>query len=192
MTRTKHLVYLSLMISQSLVLYIIESFLPPLAFIAPGAKLGLANIITVSVLYISGFRDAFTVLTMRILISSLFAGGISSFLYSLGGGTLSIFAMYFAKKLHKLDVSIIGVSVAGALFFNIGQMLVAAAIIKNLAILVYLPVLSYVSVGTGIFVGIVSKFMVERMSFMKFVSYRQQHTASENIAHDDIAENENI
>lgn len=172
MTKTKRLVYLSLMVSQSLVLYIIESFLPPISFVAPGAKLGLANIITLSVLYISGFRDAFTVLGMRIFISSMFGGGFSAFLYSISGGLLGLTAMGITKKLHKLDISIIGVSVTGALFFNIGQMLAAAAIIQNLAILVYLPILSYVSVGTGIFVGIVSKFMVERMSFMKFATQK--------------------
>ena len=130
MNRTKKLVYLSLMISQSLVLYIIESFLPPLSFIAPGAKLGLANIITLSVLYISGVRDAFVVLAMRILISSLFSGGVSSFIYSISGGMLSLLAMSATKKLSRFDISIVGVSVSGALFYNIGQLLAAAAIIR--------------------------------------------------------------
>ena len=134
MNRTKKLVYLSLMISQSLVLYIIESFLPPLSFIAPGAKLGLANIITLSVLYISGVRDAFVVLSMRILISSLFSGGVSSFIYSISGGMLSLLAMSATKKLSRFDISIVGVSVSGALFYNIGQLLAAAAIIRNIKV----------------------------------------------------------
>ena len=170
MNRTKKLVYLSLMISQSLVLYIIESFLPPLSFIAPGAKLGLANIITLSVLYIYGVRDAFVVLSMRILISSLFSGGVSSFIYSISGGMLSLLAMSATKKLSRFDISIVGVSVSGALFYNIGQLLAAAAIIRNIKILMYLPVLAYVSVGTGIFVGIVSKFLVERSGFKKYIT----------------------
>ena len=170
MNRTKKLVYLSLMISQSLVLYIIESFLPPLSFIAPGAKLGLANIITLSVLYISGVRDAFVVLAMRILISSLFSGGVSSFICSIPGGVPSLPAMSATKKLSRLDISIVGVSVSGALFYNIGQLLAAAAIIRNIKILMYLPVLAYVSVGTGIFVGIVSKFLVERSGFKKYIT----------------------
>ncbi len=167
MNKTRKLVFLSLMISQSLVLYIIESFLPTLTFIAPGAKLGLANIITLSILYISGVRDAFIVLSMRILISSLFSGGVSSFIYSISGGMLSLVAMSVTKRLFRFDISIVGVSVSGALFYNIGQLLAAAAIIQNIKILAYLPMLAYVSVATGIFVGIASKFLVERVGLDK-------------------------
>lgn len=163
MKKTKKLVYLALMVSQSLVLYLVEAMLPPLAFIAPGAKLGLSNIITLSLLYLSGWMDALIVLLLRIFIASIFGGGVSALIYSLFGGLMSLFCMNLAKKLHRWDVSIIGVSVCGALSFNFGQLLAASIIISNLKIFVYLPVLSYVSVGTGIFVGLVSKFLVEKM-----------------------------
>lgn len=163
MKKTNRLVYLALMVSQSLVLYLVEAMLPPLAFIAPGAKLGLSNIITLSLLYLSGWKDALIVLLLRIFIASLFGGGVSALIYSLFGGVMSLTVMSLAKKLHRWDVSIIGVSVCGALSFNFGQLLAAAIIISNLKIFVYLPVLSYVSVGTGIFVGLVSKFLVEKI-----------------------------
>lgn len=163
MKKTKRLVYLSLMVAQSLVLYLVEAMLPPLAFIAPGAKLGLSNIITVSLLFLTGWVDALIVLLMRIFIASLFGGGVSAFIYSLFGGMMSLLAMIITKKMERWNISIIGVSVCGALFFNIGQLLAAALIIANPKIFVYLPVLSYVSVGTGIFVGLVSKFLVEKL-----------------------------
>lgn len=160
---TKKSVFLSIMVAQSLVLYLVEAMLPPLAFIAPGAKLGLSNIITLSMLYLSGPIDALIVLLLRIFISSMFGGGVSALIYSLFGGVMSLIAMSFAKKLHRLDVSIVGVSVCGALFFNFGQLLAAALIIANPRIFVYLPVLSYVSVSTGIFVGLVSRALVLKM-----------------------------
>lgn len=86
------------MIAYSLVLYFIESMLPGLYFIAPGAKLGLTNIITLSMLYIMGFGDAFAVIVIRILLSSIFGGGMSAFMYSISGGIMSLVAMYLMKK----------------------------------------------------------------------------------------------
>ncbi|MGL5257301.1 MAG: Gx transporter family protein [Proteocatella sp.] len=170
MGNTKKTVFLSLMIAYSLVLYIIESMLPTLFFIAPGAKLGLTNIVTLAMLYIVGFREAFTVMVIRIIMSSIFGGSMSAFMYSFGGGLFSIVAMYAVKKMNLKTVSIIGISTIGALFFNIGQLLVSAVIIKNISIFIYLPVLTYVSLGTGILVGYASKFMVERTKFVKFLT----------------------
>ncbi|MGB5823401.1 MAG: Gx transporter family protein [Proteocatella sp.] len=170
MKNTKKNVFLSLMIAYSLVLYFIESMLPSIYFIAPGAKLGLTNIITISLLYIMGARDAFIVVVIRILLSSIFGGGMSAFMYSISGGIMSLIAMYLMKKINFKHVSLIGISVVGALFFNIGQILVSALIIKNISIFVYLPVLAYISLGTGILVGYASKFIVERTKFIKYLT----------------------
>ncbi len=170
MGRTKKTVFLALMIAYSLVLYIIESMLPTLYFIAPGAKLGLTNMVTLSLIYIVGAKDAFIVMTIRIIMSSIFGGGMSAFMYSFSGGIFSLLAMYIVKKMDFKTVSIIGVSVIGAMFFNIGQLLVSAAVIKNISIFVYLPILTYVSLGTGILVGYASKFMVERTKFVKYLT----------------------
>lgn len=170
MRNTKKSVFLSLMIAYSLVLYFIESMLPGLYFIAPGAKLGLTNIITLSMLYIMGFGDAFAVIVIRILLSSIFGGGMSAFMYSISGGIMSLVAMYLMKKANFNNVSTIGISVIGALFFNIGQLLVSALIIKNVSIFVYLPVLAYISLGTGMLVGYASKFIIERTKFVKYLT----------------------
>ena len=170
MGRTKKTVFLSLMIAYSLVLYIIESMLPTLYFIAPGAKLGLTNIVTLSLIYILGAKDAFIVMTIRIIMSSIFGGSMSAFMYSFGGGLLSLLAMYIVKKMNFKTVSIIGISVIGAMFFNIGHLLVSVAVIKNISIFVYLPILMYVSLGTGVLVGYAAKFMVERTKFVKYLT----------------------
>lgn len=171
MKNTRKIIFLGLMVAQSLVLYIIESFMP-VPFIAPGAKLGLANIITVVSLYMLTEKQAMGILLVRIMMSSIFGGGFSAFLYSLTGGIFSFVFMALVKRNEKY-FSIIGTSVAGALFHNIGQLLMASFIIKNLGIYIYFPILALVSIPTGIFVGIVSNSMVKKYKIL-FKSYIQQ------------------
>ena len=83
MNKTSKMVLLAIMLSFSLVLYYIENMLPPINLIAPGAKLGLSNIISLTCLYVFGFKEAFVILFMRIFLSSTFYGGISTFMYSI-------------------------------------------------------------------------------------------------------------
>lgn len=153
------------MVSYSLILHIIENMLPGLHFIAPGAKLGLTNIITVLLLYSISKKDVFVVLMLRIFLGSLFGGGMSAFLYSFCGGVFSFCAMVAAKKMEKFDVSIVGVSIVGALSFNIGQLVIAGLMIQNMSIIVYFPAMAYVSLGTGTFIGLTAKFLLNRKLF---------------------------
>ncbi|WP_193328925.1 Gx transporter family protein [Caldanaerobacter subterraneus] len=170
MSRTKKMVFLSILVSTSLILYIIEGMLP-VPFIAPGAKLGLANIITVTSLYLFGFIDTLIVLIVRILLATFFASSPSTFFYSLGGGLLSLIVMYLVKNIGKNHVSEVGVSVSGGVFHNIGQMLVASAIVQNIKIMIYLPVLMIAGIGTGIFVGLSSKFLLKHWNKLKILKY---------------------
>lgn len=159
MKDTRKLVMMGLFVSMALALNIFEKMIP-IPFIAPGAKLGLSNIITLTVLMALGFKAAFTVLITRILLGSIFGGGVSGFIYSISGGILSILVMELIRRLGKENVSVIGISVAGAVFHNIGQLLAAAFIIKNMNIFIYLPVLFIAAVGTGIFVGLTTKYLL--------------------------------
>ena len=165
MQGTKRIVFLGLMISYSLVLHLIENILPGLHFIAPGAKLGLANIITLYLLYRTSKKDAFLVLVLRILLGSFFGGSLSALLYSLFGGIFSFVAMALTRKLERFQVGILGVSVVGALSFNIGQLIVAGLVIQNLSIAVYFPIMAYVSLGTGTFIGFVVRFLTDRSNY---------------------------
>ncbi|MFC4804014.1 Gx transporter family protein [Filifactor villosus] len=165
MRKTKKLIFLGLMIAYSLILHLVESTMPGLHFIAPGAKLGLTNIITVVLLYSVSRKEAFTVLLMRILLGSVFAGSFSSFLYSLSGGVFSFMTMVLMQNLEKYEISILGVSVMGALAFNIGQLIMAGLIIRNMSIIVYFPAMAAVSVATGTFVGLVANFLLQRDLF---------------------------
>lgn len=161
--KTKKLAHMSLMVGYSLILYIIESYMPnPLIAIFPGAKLGIANIVTLTSLVLFGLKDTFIILSVRVLMSSIFAGPISYLLFSIAGAYLSLIFMYMALKINKF--SLVGVSVIGAIGHNIGQLSVAGMIIKNGMIFGYLPYMLFASVITGLFVGIASKFMIGKLS----------------------------
>lgn len=170
MRNTKKLVLMGLYVSMALALHVFERMIP-VPFITPGAKLGLSNIITLTALMTLGFKDTFVILIVRIILASIFGGGVSAFLYSITGGVLSLLAMQIIKKLGGDKVSLIGISVIGAVFHNVGQLLAAAFIIKNMNIFVYLPVLFLAAVGTGIFVGLTAKYLLnfvnKHVSFFK-------------------------
>ncbi|WP_346912571.1 Gx transporter family protein [Clostridium sp.] len=158
----RKMIYISLLVAMSLVLHIFENMIP-VPFITPGTRLGLANIITVIALYTLSYKEAFLVLFLRILLSVMFGGSVSRLIYSLSGGILSYIFMVVTKYLGKEKVSIVGVSCAGAVFHNVGQLLAASLIVKTMSVMLYLPVMSVAGIGTGIFVGITSNFAVEHL-----------------------------
>lgn len=161
--KTKKMTFLGLMVTYSLVLYIFETYIPnPLIAIFPGAKLGLSNIITLISLIILGVKDTCIILTVRIILSSIFAGPISYLLFSVGGAYLSLICMYLASKIKGF--SIIGVSIVGAIGHNIGQLLVASIIVQNINMVGYLPFMLIASLVTGMFVGLVSKYCCPKLT----------------------------
>lgn len=163
MRKTNRLVYVGLLVAQALVLHIIERMIP-VPFITPGAKLGLANLVTVIALYtLDNKKDAFLVILLRLTLSTMFGGNLSSFMYSAAGGTLSFLSMLAMKEIFKDKVSIIGVSSAGAIFHNIGQLIIASLIVNNIAVMLYLPILSLVGIVTGIFIGITANYVVSHL-----------------------------
>lgn len=168
MSKTFRIVFIGLLVAQALALYTIESAIP-VPFIAPGAKLGLANLITVIALYtLNSKKDVFLVILLRLSLSTMFGGNLSTFIYGVAGAILSYLAMIFIKTLGRDKVSIIGVSASGALFHNVGQLIVASAMVQNIAIMLYLPILSIAGVGTGIFIGISANFIVKHMSKLPY------------------------
>ena len=155
--KTKRLTFLSLMIGYSLILYIIETYIPnPLIILFPGAKLGLTNIITLISLILLGIKDTFIIVTIRVILSSIFSGPLSYLLFSIGGAYLSLILMYVASKISGF--SLIGVSIIGAIGHNIGQLIVASIIVENVLTIGFLPFMLIASLVTGIFVGMVAKY----------------------------------
>lgn len=159
---------LTMLLALSVVLNIIESFIPLFNGNIPGLKLGLANIIVLIVLYMFSFKDALYVSLLRIILVGILRTGLFSmtFFFSLGGAILSLCSMFIAKK---TKLSIIGVSIVGSIFHSIGQILVAILIIKNMYIIYYVPWLLLFSIPTGILVGFTSKTILNNLEDRKII-----------------------
>lgn len=160
---TTKLVYMSLLVAMALILSIFESMIP-VPFITPGAKLGLANlIIMISIYSLPRYRDSFTVLFLRLFLSTLFGGSFSMLIYSASGGILSFLIIVLLKHFGKKYFSIIGISAAGAVFHNIGQLLAASLVLENFGVILYLPFLSIAGIVTGIFIGITANYILNHL-----------------------------
>lgn len=151
----KEFTRLTILLSLSVVLNIIESFIPLFSGIMPGFKLGLANIVTLFIVYEYGLKNALYVGILRVFLVGLLRTGLfnTHFIFSLSGCVLSIIMMFLAKK---INLSIIGVSITGAIFHSIGQVLIAI-ILLNSSIIYYLPWLLLFSIPTGIIIGLICK-----------------------------------
>lgn len=158
MRKTKKLVFLSLLTSLAIVVYIIEAQLPVLVPI-PGVKLGLSNMVSLATLLIFGPGACLSVLSLRVVLGSLLTGSFSALLFSLAGGLLSNLGMILLYTLFKKHISIWVISMIGSILHNIGQLLVAAVVIQNLKIYYYLPILLVSGVITGFFVGLGAHFI---------------------------------
>ena len=132
-----------------------ESLLPIQALIPlPGIKLGIANVVIVYVLFYIGTRESVLVLICRCVVTALIFGSVTSFLFSVCGGALSLLSAVFIKKLCPYKLSFVGVSIIGAAFHNIGQMLVCCAMLKTMSALYYLPPLLLASIVCGCITGV--------------------------------------
>ena len=153
MNNTKRMVQLALMVSIALVLSIVESGIP-IPVPVPGVKLGLANIITMVVIVFFGYRDALIVVTLRCILASMFYGGIIVFLFSIAGGILSTLVMGFAYNKMSKVFGLIGISVLGAVFHNLGQVSMASIVMKDKSVFTYLPALLVSGIIMGCCVGV--------------------------------------
>ncbi len=153
---------IGLLIGTGLVLHIIEGMIP-LTYIVPGAKLGLANIVNLIGLVLLGFSAGLQILIIRIILGSLIIGSFLTFNFflSLSGGLLGYLVMSFTYYYFRGKFSLIGISILGALFHNIGQIITAYFIIVNTGIFYYLPYLMLISVPTGMGVGLVTLLSIK-------------------------------
>lgn len=158
--KTKSIALFGMMVALAFTFSYLESLIP-FNFGIPGVKLGLANLVVVVALYIMKPSQAFAISVIRILLAGLTFGNAYSIAYSLAGGLLSYVVMLLAKRTR---LSIIGVSMLGGICHNIGQIAVAAVIMKTIRIAYYFPVLLGAGLVTGLLMGIVSRLVVSRFS----------------------------
>ena len=143
-----------LLTALALVLSYLESLVPPLG--VPGVKLGLPNLAVVFALYRLGFKDACAISLVRVVLVALLFGNGAALAYSIAGAALSLALMGLLKRTGKF--SSVGVSVAGGVAHNAGQILVAMALLETSRLAWYLPVL-WIS---GMIAGVLVKRVPER------------------------------
>ena len=152
--------YFGVFTALALIFSYVETLIP-IHIGIPGVKLGLANLIVVIALYRMGVREAYVLSVVRVILAGFLFGNLFAILYSLAGGLLSLTVMVFLKKTEKF--SVLGVSMAGAVFHNIGQLIMAAIVLESLSITYYLPVLMISGIVTGLLIGIVANEMLKRV-----------------------------
>lgn len=156
----KNLARYALLVALAMALSWLESMIP-LPGLLPGMKVGLANLVVVFALYRMSPGDAASISLVRVLLTSAAFGSAYSFAYSLVGAALSLAVMAGLKKLDQF--SIVGVSAAGGVCHNIGQLLVAAAVLETVRLGWYLPVLLASGTLTGAAIGAAGGIVVERV-----------------------------
>ena len=148
-----------LLTALALVLSWVESLVPPLW--VPGVKLGLPNLAIVFALYRLGWRDACVISLARVVLVALLFGNGAALAYSVAGAALSLALMGLLKRTGKF--SSVGVSVAGGVAHNAGQILVAMAMLETARLAWYLPVLWISGTVAGVLIGVVSGVLVKRV-----------------------------
>lgn len=163
LNKNHKMIYLSLLITCGIVLHMFENMIPSFIPI-PGAKLGLANIISLIVIVIYGLREGLVVSILRCLIGTLLAGTFSSLLYSLSGAIASTIVMAIAYRYFKKVFSLVGISILGGLTHNFAQITVASFVLSTFGLFAYLPFLMVIGLFTGFFTGITAMFVIQNLS----------------------------
>ena len=162
--KTKKVAMLGLTVALAMIMSYIEA-LVPLSFAVPGIKMGLANIVIIFVLYKIGTKEAILVSLIRVILVSLLFSNVMAMAYSIAGAVLSLSVMWILKKTDKF--SFVGVSIAGGIMHNVGQIIMAVILLGTEQIVLYLPVLIITGTVTGVVIGIVSGLVINRFKTIR-------------------------
>ena len=152
---------LALLTAIALTIFMAEAQLPALTAV-PGVKLGLANIVTVYVVFAMGPGDALLVLSARVFLGAVFSGQMMTLIYSAAGGLLSWCVLCLLGRLLTQKQIWLASPVA-AVFHNIGQLLAAAAVMRSWAVIAWLPYLIIAGTAAGLFTGIAAQALIRRL-----------------------------
>ena len=161
----RRITLLALLTAIALTIFMVEAQIPvPIAI--PGVKLGLANIVTVYAVFLLGPADTLLILCARVFLGAVFSGQMMTLLYSAGGGLLAwIVMVLLSKVLTRQQIWLC--SPVAAVFHNIGQLTVAAGVLKSWAVMAYLPYLLLSGVVTGFFTGWCAQFLIAHLDKLK-------------------------
>ena len=144
------------LIALALIFSYVEHLIP-IPTPAPGIKIGLANLVSLTGLFFLNPVQVFIILLARIILAGLMFGNLSTIIYSLAGGVVSFAVMYLFKKLKLF--SALGISMLGGVFHNLAQLSVACIILSSSSLLMYLPVLIIAGTISGLLIGTVTELI---------------------------------
>ena len=159
MKKTKRLVLLAMLTAVAMILSYVESLLPSVGI--PGVKMGLANIAVIFSLFRFGWKEAAALSLVRVVLVSLLFGSVGAMLYSLAGAVLSLAVMALLRRIDRF--STVGISVAGGVAHNAGQILMAMLILQTKQLLGYLPVLAVSGIAGGVLTGLAAALLIRRI-----------------------------
>ena len=162
--RTKKLALSAILAAMAMILSYIEALFP-LPVPVPGIKLGLANLVILIAIYRLGFKYAFSINCVRILTTGLLFTGLFGALYSFAGGVLSIIVMYALYRTNWF--SMVGISMAGGVAHNLGQLITACIIMSNVKLMSYFAILLFAGMASGILMGIVAYYVYGKLPHLK-------------------------
>lgn len=159
MKKTKRLVLLAMLTAVAMILSYVESLLPSVGI--PGVKMGLANIAVIFALFRFGWKEAAALSLVRVVLVSLLFGSVGAMLYSLAGAVLSLAVMALLRRIDRF--STVGISIAGGVAHNAGQILMAMLILQTKQLLGYLPVLAVSGIAGGVLTGLAAALLIRRI-----------------------------
>lgn len=165
MQKTKKLTFIGLLAAVAIVLSYVEMLLPPIYASIPGIKLGLANIVSVILLYKFTVKEAALVTLVRVLTVALLFGNFMTLAYSIAGAFLSITVMALLKRTNLF--STVGVSIAGGVCHNLGQILVAMLVTATAEIGYYMIFLCISGILSGTLIGILGALVLKYIKNIK-------------------------
>lgn len=177
--KTKKITLFGLLLGAALVLGYFERFIP-IAVGLPGVKLGLANTVLLYALYIMDVKSSFKLMLLKVILSGMIFAGVSGMIYSFSGGLLSLIMMLITKRC--LNTSIVGVSLMGAVFHNVGQLVAASMVVQTKGLLFYFPILLISAIITGILTGVVAKYVFKGLlnTNITMEDYNKRKTQTED------------
>lgn len=158
--KAKKLSLIALYSAMALIVFLVENLFPSL--IVPGAKIGLGNLFVLLALYTFGVGEAFAVMMVKCVLGNLIVGNLSGMTFALFAGTASLLTCALLAVLAKDKVTVVAVSVCGAVVNNLAQNAVYAFVSQSPTVFVYAPYLALVGVLSGVVVG-VSTLLVIRI-----------------------------
>ncbi len=164
----KRVATLAVLTAMGLIMFMVESLFPPLFL--PGAKMGLSNIFSMLTLFLLGPTEAFVLVVVRTVLGSMFTGNMSTLLYSLTAGIVSVAVSSVLVQFVYPKISIVAISVVSAIMHNVTQNVVFCLVSNTPEMFSYMPWLALLGILAGVIVGFAVWFILRMVPTRTFVT----------------------